>query len=54
MKSYYFGVFAFMLLFLSSCEVVGGIFKTGVWFGIIGVILVVWLLISVFGKGTKK
>ena len=34
----------------SACEVVGGIFKAGVWVGAIGVILVVVLLVVVVGK----
>ena len=34
----------------SGCEVVGGIFKAGLWVGAIGVILVVVLLVVVVGK----
>ena len=35
---------------VAGCEVVGGIFKAGVWVGAIGVILVVVLLIFVVAK----
>lgn len=35
---------------LAGCEVIGGIFKAGVWVGAIGVILVVVLLIFVVAK----
>ena len=35
---------------LAGCEVIGGIFKAGVWVGAIGAILVVVLLIFVVAK----
>ncbi len=45
----------FLLLFtasllLSSCEAIGDIFKAGVWFGVIGVVLVVGLILYFVGK----
>lgn len=43
-----------MSLSLSSCEVIGGIFKAGVWTGIIGIVLVVALIIFLISKMTKK
>jgi uncharacterized membrane protein len=45
-------VFLIVLLAMSvaACEVIGGIFKAGVWVGAIGVILVVVLLIFVVAK----
>ncbi|WP_316801001.1 hypothetical protein [Pedobacter frigidisoli] len=46
---------AFLCTTLSSCELVGGIFKAGVWSGIIIVVVVValliWILAKVFGGG---
>lgn len=43
-----------LLVFLGSsaagCGVIGGIFKTGVWVGALGVILVVVLLVVAVGK----
>lgn len=35
---------------LAGCEVVGGIFKAGVWVGAVAVILVVVALVFVVGK----
>ena len=35
---------------LAGCEVVGGIFKAGVWVGAVAVIVVVVLLVFVVGK----
>ena len=40
---------AFMLT-LSSCEVVGGIFKAGMWVGIIVVVLVVFLVMRLLSR----
>jgi hypothetical protein len=43
-----------LLVFLgisaAGCEVIGGIFKAGVWVGAIGVILIVVLLVVAVGK----
>ena len=39
-----------MAMSVAACEVIGGIFKAGVWVGAIGVILVVVLLIFVVAK----
>jgi hypothetical protein len=35
---------------LSGCEVVGGIFKAGMWVGIIIAVVIVGLLVWVFGR----
>lgn len=43
-------VFFSLLLFLSSCELIGDIFKTGVYTGIIIVILVIVLIIWLIRK----
>lgn len=49
-------VLLFLMSFLSSCEVIGGIFKAGMWTGVLAVVflvgIVVWV-ISRAGKGTK-
>lgn len=34
----------------AGCELIGGIFKAGIWVGAIGVILIVVLLVVVVGK----
>jgi hypothetical protein len=39
-----------MLLFLSSCEAIGGIFKAGFYVGIVGVLVVVALIIYLIIK----
>jgi len=49
-KEWIAGSLLTMLLFLSSCKVVGTIFKAGMWWGIILVVIVVVLLIWIFGK----
>jgi hypothetical protein len=59
MKSYFGYVVIFLLcISLTSCEVVGGIFKGGMWTGailVIGVIvIVVWALAKAFGGGGKS
>ncbi|MCK8490334.1 MULTISPECIES: hypothetical protein [Spirosoma] len=47
----------FMTLFLTSCQVVGDIFKTGVWTGVIlvvvGIGVVIWLVSKLFGGGGR-
>ena len=40
----------FLDVSLAGCEVVGGIFKAGIWVGALGVILVVVVLVFVVGK----
>ncbi len=39
-----------LLLSLSSCEIIGGIFKAGVWSGVILVVVVVGLVIFLLAK----
>ena len=38
---------------LTSCEAIAGIFKAGMWVGVIGVILVVVLILYFVGKGRR-
>lgn len=43
------------LVTLSSCEVIGGIFKAGVWVGVLAVVGVVALIIFLISKmGGRK
>lgn len=44
------GIFLVIAVVFSSCELVGDIFEAGAWFGIIGVILVVALILWLIGK----
>jgi hypothetical protein len=39
-----------LMVAFSGCEVVGGIFKAGMWVGIIAVVLVVGLVVWLIGK----
>ncbi|MCB2378366.1 hypothetical protein LGH70_12275 [Hymenobacter sp. BT635] len=53
MKNYRFllPVFLVLLTFsLSSCDVIGDIFKAGMWTGLIGVVLVVLLILFILRK----
>lgn len=44
-----------MVTGLSSCELIAGIFKAGVWVGVLAVVLVVALLIWIIARmGGKK
>lgn len=45
---------ALLTISLSSCEIVGGIFKAGVWTGLILVALVLGLIIFLFTRGGRK
>lgn len=38
---------------LSSCEVIGGIFKAGMWVGILVVVAVVGLILWLVGRGRR-
>ncbi|MFB6457040.1 phosphatidate cytidylyltransferase [Chitinophaga sp. Hz27] len=41
-----------MMLLLSSCAVIGGIFKAGVWVGIIIVAIVIALIVWLISRGS--
>jgi hypothetical protein len=43
-----------MCLFITSCSVVGGIFKAGMVWGIILVVLVIAAIIALITRGGKK
>jgi len=43
-----------MMAMVSSCAVVGGIFKAGIWTGIIIVAVIVLIIIWIIGKSTGK
>ncbi len=43
-----------MVITLSSCEAIAGIFKAGVWFGVIGVIVIIVIIFWLIGKAGKK
>jgi len=39
---------------LSSCEAIAGIFKAGVWFGVIGVVVIIVIIFWLISKAGKK
>ncbi|UIR55493.1 hypothetical protein LZQ00_14620 [Sphingobacterium sp. SRCM116780] len=57
-KTFPFTLIVLTCLSLSSCSVIEGIFKAGVWSGILIVVvvvaLVIWLLAKLFGGGSKN
>ncbi|SHM64686.1 hypothetical protein SAMN05444266_109324 [Chitinophaga jiangningensis] len=54
MKSIVYTVAVASLLFLSSCELIGGIFKAGVWTGIIAVAVVLGLIVWLISRGMNR
>ncbi|RZJ84929.1 MAG: hypothetical protein EOO20_20620 [Chryseobacterium sp.] len=50
-------IVAFLTSTLASCSLIEGIFKAGVWSGVIIVVLVlaliIWIISKVFGGGSK-
>lgn len=53
MKKIYVMSIVAMLMALSSCQVVGDIFKAGVWVGILLVFIVVVVIVWLFSRGSK-
>ncbi|NSL87130.1 phosphatidate cytidylyltransferase [Chitinophaga solisilvae] len=54
MKPLTFFTLGMLVLMLSSCEVIGGIFKAGVWTGIIAVAVVLALIIWLISRGSRR
>jgi hypothetical protein len=56
MKKYFLNIFALILLAvsLSSCEAIGGIFKAGVWSGILLIVFVIAIIIFIATRFTKR
>lgn len=46
-------LFIFITTFLSSCEVIGGIFKAGIWVGVLVVVGIIALILFFVGRGKK-
>ena len=57
MNKYNFSKVSLLLLFivvtLSSCSAIAGIFKAGVWFGVIGVVVIVAIIFWLISKARK-
>ena len=43
----------FLLTTLSGCEAIAGIFKAGIWTGVIVIVVVVALILWLIGRGRK-
>lgn len=48
-----YGCLMMLAISLSSCEVIGGIFKAGVWTGVIIVALIIGVIIWLATRGKK-
>jgi hypothetical protein len=44
----------FMAIILASCQAIAGIFKAGVWVGVIGVIVIIVIIFWLISKAGKK
>ena len=44
---------AIVIFSLQSCAAIGGIFKAGMWVGVIAVVAVIAIIIWLFGKAKK-
>ena len=49
-----FLLLAMLTIFLPGCAVVGGIFKAGVWVGVLAVVFVVGIILYFVSKAGKK
>ncbi|HYC29594.1 MAG TPA: phosphatidate cytidylyltransferase [Chitinophagaceae bacterium] len=48
-----YGSLILALASLSSCEVIGGIFKAGIWVGVIIVVAIIALILWLVGRGRR-
>lgn len=53
MKQFNYGIMVLLAVTLSSCEVIGGIFKAGVWTGVLIVAIIIGLIIFFVSRGRK-
>jgi hypothetical protein len=44
----------FTAITLSSCKAIAGIFKAGVWFGVIGVVVIIVIIFWLISRAGKK
>ncbi len=54
LKSNYVILLALIVTSFSSCQVIGGIFKAGVWVGAIIIIVIIAIIFWLFSKASKK
>ncbi len=53
MKQVTYGMMVLLAMMFSSCEVIGGIFKAGVWTGILIVAVVIGFIIFLVTRGRR-
>ncbi len=53
-KSMLLIILVFNLVVLNSCTAIGGIFKAGVWLGVIAVVIVGWIIYLITRKSNKS
>jgi hypothetical protein len=53
LKSVHYSFLLAILTVFSGCEVIGGIFKAGVWVGILVVVGIIALILFLIGRGKK-
>ena len=53
MKNLLYTALLFMMVTLSSCELIGDIFKAGVWVGILIVVGIIALILFLISKARK-
>ena len=54
MRLFIFFLAVALIIGVSSCSVVEGIFKAGVWVGILIVVGIIALIVFIVGKATRK
>ena len=54
MKLFYGTIFMMIALFYSSCAVVEGIFKAGVWVGVLIVVAIIGLIVWLISKFSRR
>ncbi|MDQ6844710.1 MAG: phosphatidate cytidylyltransferase [Bacteroidota bacterium] len=42
-----------LIVTLSSCQAIAGVFKAGVWFGVIGVVVVIAIILWLINRARK-
>jgi hypothetical protein len=50
-RLYQISLLALASSFLAGCEAIAGIFRAGMWVGVIGVLLVIGLIVFFVGRG---
>jgi hypothetical protein len=57
LRAYFSAILILLVFTLSSCEVIGDIFKAGMWTAVIGIVIVVliimWILRAIRGRGPR-